>query len=185
MTLRDLIEPNKDEIVEQWLAKGLEVYSADARKFFQKKNNRFVNPVGDTLRRGVGAFVDGLIGDEPPAALCSHLEEIVQIRSVQQMPPSEALGFVMRLKEVVRDVSTKKRKSPPELEKNLAGLASKIDATSLQLFDLYIKYRERLFDIRVNDVKRQVSHLLKRTSFFINDTDQDSSPEGDSGEMNK
>ena len=185
MTLRDLIESDKNEIVERWLARGFEVYPADARKFFQKKNNRFANPVGDTLRRGILAFVDGLIVDEPPEALCLHLEEIVQIRSVQQMPPSEALGFVMLLKEIVREISTKGKKSPPDLEKTLAGLASRIDATSLQLFDLYLKYRERVFDIRVNDVKRQVSHLLKRTSFFINDIDQNSSPDGDSGEMKK
>ncbi len=168
-TLRELIEPHKRRITALWLDKSLEVYPVDSRKFFGERKDRFANPVGTALKRGIESFVEGLLRDEPPAALAAHLEEIVQIRSVQQLEPSKALGFVMVLKDIVREVLSGER---PGAEAAIDRTAAAIDAACLETFDLYVKYRERLFDVRVSDVKRQVSHLLKRTSFFNIDDEE-------------
>ena len=172
-TLRELIEPQRGQIIEVWLTKCLEVYPADARQFFAKKKNRFANPVGAALKRGVSAFVDGLMRDESPKTLAGHLDEVVQMRSVQPLEPSTALGFVFLLKGVI---SERLAAGPGESDwaEALDGVSSKIDATALQLFNLYSKYRERVYEVRVNDVKRRVSGLLKRTSFFNSDDESDS-----------
>ena len=53
------MESKKREMIDQWLAECLEVYPADSRNFFTEKKNRFANPVGTALNRGVEAFIDG------------------------------------------------------------------------------------------------------------------------------
>jgi hypothetical protein len=175
-TPKELIESHKSKIVEKWLGKSLEVYSSDAGRFYSKKKNPFGNPVGTALSKGIEAFVDGLIRGDDPKTLGAHLEEIVQIRSVQQLEPSAALKFLPFLKDILKEVLGGKTQDSSRLEA-LDELSCMVDEVMLRVFDLYLKYRERVFEIRVNDVKRKVSHLLKRTSFFNNDDDTGSNEE--------
>jgi hypothetical protein len=50
----------------------------------------------------------------------------------------------------------------PHVQRELAELDGEIDRLALVAFDVYARCREILFNIRVDEVKRHVSGLLRR-----------------------
>ena len=167
------LEEQKAAIVDRWGEQALEVYHPDTRRFYAKKGNSFSNPVGDKLRDGLSCLLDALIAGKDVLALGKCLEEIIQVRSVQEIKPSKAISFLFILKNVIQE-ALKDDLEEASLRSELRGLEEMIDKTALFAFDIFLKYRERVFDIRVNEVKRQVATLMRRSSFFDRDNESDS-----------
>jgi hypothetical protein len=92
--------------------------------------------------------------------VCSALEEIVKIRSIQDFTPAQALSFVFSLKQVIRE-ELKGELDAARLAE-LVQFEAQIDQLALFAFDVYVKCRERLYEIRVSEVKRSVSGLMRR-----------------------
>ena len=61
--LEDLLQKNKTAISECWLDLTLSSYQGDAGDFFKLQDNRFANPVGQTLARETRALLDELLED--------------------------------------------------------------------------------------------------------------------------
>ena len=153
MTLRDLLHSKKAAIHKRWLEKTLETYAPDASAFFDRQKDPFANPVGQALRAGTETMLDCLLGEMDAEKICACLEEIIKIRSIQDFTPAQALSFVFSLKQVIRE----------ELKSDLnVELETRIDQLALFAFDVYVKCRERLYEIRVSEVKRSVSGLMRR-----------------------
>ncbi len=98
-------------IAQRWLAKALAAYPAESAAAFARQQDRFANPVGHALRLGTRAAVAALLEGQEPGEICSHLDEIVKIRAVQELQPSEAIRFVFLLKEALRRTATAGRLS--------------------------------------------------------------------------
>ena len=160
MTLKDLLHSKKAAIHQRWLEKTLEAYAPDASAFFGRQKDQFANPVGQALRAGTQTLLECLLGELDPEKVCGCLEEIVKIRSIQDFTPAQALSFVFSLKQVIRE------DLPGELDAGQAAelveLETRIDQLALFAFDVYVKCRERLYEIRVSEVKRSVSGLMRR-----------------------
>ena len=77
----------------------------------------------------------------------------MQIRAIQDLPPSRALEFLFQLKDILRPQVT-----GPERE----ILDGRIDELALLAFDLYVKYRERTYQAKANEARRRVFVLERR-----------------------
>jgi hypothetical protein len=160
MTLKDLLNSRRAAIAQRWLENTLESYAPDAAGFFERQKDPFANPVGQALRTGTRAMVDCLLDGMDAEKICGCLEEIVKIRSIQDFTPAQAVSFIFSLRQIVRAELGEKLDSR-QLDE-LAELDSRIDQMALFAFDIYAKSRERLYDIRVDEVKRTVSGLIRR-----------------------
>jgi hypothetical protein len=160
MTLKDLLHSKKAAIEKRWLEKTLETYAPDASAFFEKQKDQFANPVGQALRTGIQTMLDCLLGDMDAEKVCGCLEEIIKIRSIQDFTPAQAVSFVFSLKPVVREEL--KGDLDADLSAELVQFEARIDQLALFAFDVYVKCRERLYEIRVSEVKRSVSGLMRR-----------------------
>jgi hypothetical protein len=160
MTLKDLLHSKKAAIHKRWLEKTLETYAPDASAFFEKQKDQFANPVGQALRTGTQTMLDSLLGEMDADVICRALEEIVKIRSIQDFTPAQALSFVFSLRQVIREELG--QDLDPSRLSELAEVDNRIDQLALFAFDIYAKCRERLYDIRVDEVKRSVSGLMRR-----------------------
>jgi len=160
MPLKDHLHSRRAIIARRWLEKTLETYAPDASAFFEQQKDPFANPVGQALRTGTRALVDCLLDGMDAEKICGCLEEIVKIRSIQDFTPAQAVSFVFSLRQVVRE-ELGAELDPGRLDE-LAELDSRIDQMALFAFDIYAKCRERLYDIRVDEVKRTVSGLIRR-----------------------
>jgi len=166
MVLLDLLKREKAALHDAWLSKTLETYPRDARSFFKRENNKFANPVGQTLSAELSALLDCLLYECETDSLCRHLEELMKIRSVQQFTPSRAVVFILMLKDAVKEIFTAELKDP-EMMNEFVSFEREIDQVALFAFDLYVKTREKMYQLRVAEVKRQVSTLMKRSDYFV------------------
>ena len=139
---------NKSEaILERWFAQTVESYSPQALPFIKKNTDRFRNPVGHTLHEGLRALIEQVLGGMDTNCIAPALDAIIRIRAVQDLAASEAVGFVFRLKPILRDLAP---------EQNQAMLGGRIDQLALMAFDTYMRCREQVADIRVNEGRRSL-----------------------------
>jgi hypothetical protein len=95
----------------------------------------------------------------------SYLNDIIRIKAVQDFTPSQAVSFLPLLKKVVRDElgSDIQRQ---HFSEELAAFESQIDNLALLSFDIYMKCREKIFELRVNEIKTMTFRLLKRANLI-------------------
>jgi hypothetical protein len=180
MTLVDLLKKEKAVIYKNWLERVFETYPKDTAVFLNKQKDRFANPVGHALSEGIREILEILVEQRDLCDISASLESIVKIRSIQGQPPSDALSFVYFPKRIVREYF-KTEIEKLSLFEDLEKFDARIDEMALMAFDIYMSCREKLSDIRVNEVKRQVSQILKRTGFVECDTSLEPVDQEDGG----
>ena len=143
----------KQALLDKWLERTLATYPSQTLRFLHEKD-RFRNPVGHTLREGLATLLDELTGEMDAAKIGPALESIVRLRAVQDFTPSQAVGFVYLLREILQEEF-------PGGE--LRDLQKRIDETALLAFDLFMKCREEIYEIKARAAQRKV-YVLERLS---------------------
>jgi hypothetical protein len=161
MRLTALLSEKKSVILGRWLNLIFESYAPETAIFLRKDHDRFDNPVGYRLSQGLAGVYEALIHEMDKDKLLNHLDEIIRIRVLQNFAPSQALAFIFLLKNLVREELAE------DIQKgNLAGevmeLEACIDGLALLAFDVYTKRRDKLQEIRVNEMKQSISGLLRK-----------------------
>jgi RsbRD-like negative regulator of sigma factor len=144
---------SKQWITEQWLGRVLRTYPCQTAQFLGQEPDPFRNPVGHTLRQALGILLDDVLLAADSSSVAAALDSIVQIRAVQDLTPSRALEFLFQLKNILHSQA-------PASE--LALVYARIDELCLQAFDLYMKYREKTYEVRTNEARRKVYVLERR-----------------------
>jgi hypothetical protein len=144
---------SKEDIAELWLRRVLRSYPSQSAEFLATERDPFRNPVGSTIRGALGILLDELLLGMDRSRLDGALDSIMQIRAIQDLPPSGALEFLFQLKDILHhQVSGADRKL----------LDGRIDDLALLAFDLYVKYRERTYQAKANEARRRVFVLERR-----------------------
>ena len=157
----DLLKERKGAIVQRWVEVVLATYSEDAAVLFQKERDPFANPVGYSVREGTAGLLDAILDGMDTGELRRHLDQIIRVRAVQQISPSQALSFVFSLKSILR-ASLPEGGQDPRLARELAEMDLRVDQVGLLAFDLYSECREEVTRLRINEVKRQVAWVLDK-----------------------
>lgn len=159
-----LLSERRAAIAKRWLEAILQTYPAETSRFLAKERDPIANPVGQTFAREVGPIVDGLVscGGVDREVFEPHLDPIVRIRTVQDFQAYEALSFILVLKGVVREALAPELGEEPELGAGLLELEGRIDRLLLLAFDIYLGCKEKLYEIRVNEMKRRTNKLMER-----------------------
>ncbi len=152
MSLIDLLTENKADIVEKWIDKVLECYPADTAVIFKRQRDKFANPVGYHITNTLTTLYKALIGDEDLSEVREVLEDLVKILAVQAAKPSDAVSFIYMLKYVVKEACGKNGLDGYSLSEWL-DFETKVDAVAYAVFDLYMESRERLYQIRIDEIK--------------------------------
>ena len=163
MSLSNLLAAKRSTIIKKWISRIIETYPDDTRRFFKREKDRFANPVGSTIAREIETLYDGLLKGDDTEKISSSLDSIIRIRAVQDFTPSQSIAFVFQLKKLIREAVGTEATSNGLLAE-VQALEDKIDDTALMAFDIYSKCRQKIYDIKVNEVKRQVSRLLQRAN---------------------
>ncbi len=159
MKFGDLLEARLDTIVERWGDAVLSAYPPDSAVIFRAQKDPFANPLGHSVREGTRGVLGAMLNDMDQEELRSHLDEIIRVRAVQQLTPAEALSFVFSLRSIVREVIPE-MEADPRYREDLAELDRRIDEVALSAFEIYAARREEVSELRINEVKRQVSWVM-------------------------
>ncbi len=160
MTLGDLLLEKRAAILERWLHLIFESYPPETSRFLKKEKDRFDNPVAYQFRQGIEGIYEALLHGMGRDKVSSVLDRIISIRAIQDFSPSGAIAFIFLLKKVIRE-KLKREIRENGISNELLELESRIDGLALLSFDVYMKRREKLYELRVNEVKQRVSGLLR------------------------
>ncbi len=163
--LEGLLSQKKAAILERWLHLILETYPAESSRFLKQEKDRFLNPVGYTISQEIEAIYEELLQGMDSEKLSHFLDKIVRIRAIQDFSPSQAIAFIPLLKKGIREeLKGEVRKN--QIFEELLRFESRIDRLALLAFDIYMKCREKIYEIRVNEVKNRTFSLLKRANLI-------------------
>ena len=146
MNFKDLLSKRKSAIKKKWFDSVIDNYPADASDFLRKQKDRFLNPVGQTLRENINGLFDEIIHDADSEKVYPYLNDIIKIKAVQDFSPSQAVSFIFLLKRVVRE------ELASDIEKNkltegLRTFETQLDNLALLSFDVYMKCREMILKL--------------------------------------
>jgi len=179
MTLKNLLSQHGPSILERWLNLTLETYPGDSFAFLKKEKDRFQNPVGYTLSQETKALYGELLEDMDLDRLSASLDEIVKIRSVQDFSPSQATGFIFLLKQAIREALRSDIREQHVFEE-LLEFESRIDRLALLGLDVYTKWRDKVYEIRLEEVRTQremAFKIMERSAMIYEKLEPEPGPE--------
>ena len=165
MKLENLLFQKSSTILARWIDLTLGTYPSDAHRFLKKQKDRFANPVGTTISREIENLYHELLRGMHTENLSPLLDRIIRIRAVQDFSPAQAIAFIFILKGVIRSELEKELREK-ELAEELLAFESRIDDLALLAFDIYMKCREKIYEIRVNETTNHVSRLLQKAGLI-------------------
>jgi hypothetical protein len=166
MDLAEGFRNHREKIVNKWVEYTLSTYASSG--FFVKERDKFANPVGGNIRQALEKLFLLLSQGADSKDFAPPLAQLMSIRSVQEFTPSQAVSPLNAVKHITREVfaADKERK---HLVAELYDFEFAVDLAMLAAFDIYMQYRERLYQVRIQEIKsgsniltdsRCPSHLL-------------------------
>jgi hypothetical protein len=150
MKLEEALHNKRHKIVDRWVVYTLETYQAS--QFFTREKDSFANPVGGTVRDSLKKIFSLLIQNQETAAYKEPLSRLMHLRSVQEFTPSQAVAPLNAVKHITRDVLAADKETKP-LTGELYDFEFSVDLAVLAAFDLYVECREKIYKIRVDEIR--------------------------------
>ena len=133
------------EILEKWIEKLADSHPRNASALRAPKPDPFRNPVGYAIRTSLAQIWEQLQGHMDWNVIDPALDTVLRIRAVQDMSLSQAVGFIIPLRSILRQV-------PGTFD--LALLENRIDQLMLAAFDKYTQCRDQIRAVRLHETER-------------------------------
>ncbi len=153
------VAEHRDEILKRWTDRVIDSYPEETAKFLRSKADPFANPVGAGLREGLAELLDGVIDGVDPEELAPALDRVIRVRAVQEFSPSQAVGFIFELKNLLREVA-----GAPAGENSQHPFDASIERLGLFAFDVYANCREEMWKIRAREIRNQSVGIMERVA---------------------
>lgn len=163
MGLEKVLEKRKAAILKKWYDQVVDTYPAETARFLKGQKDPFGNPVGKTTQESLNGLFDELMKPELDSeAVQFHLDPVIRIRAVQTLfSPSQAAGFPYYLKNIIQEILSRELNDIDQLNRLLA-FERKIDEMNLIAFNVYMKCRETVFQLRANQEKSKIYKAFLR-----------------------
>lgn len=165
MILKNLLSEKRAAILERWFEMVLDSYPADTSSFLKQQKNQFANPVGAAISQGINGIFEELLSGKDSDTISAFLDNIIRVRAVQDFTPSQAVAFVFNLKKVIRE-ELEKEISENQISDELFAIEARIDKMAMLSFDIYVKCREKIYDIKANELRNMTFRLLQRANLI-------------------
>jgi hypothetical protein len=169
MSLEEILTKQKDAILRRWYHAIAETYPAETARFIIREKNPFANPVGSTVHKGIEGVYQELLQGMDSDKISPHLDKIIRIRATQDFSPADAIGFIFSLKRLIREELEEEISQNLISSEELLVWDARIDALALLAFNIYSECREKIYEIRVNEIKNRTHRLLQRANLIMAD----------------
>ena len=163
--LNDLLKQHKAGILKEWVDALTDSYHDDTSKFLKKQNDAFANPVGKAIFQGLASLLDELATGMDYQKIKSALDPVVRIRAVQDFSPSQAVAFIFSLKKIIRK-KLKKGSNANNFTDDFLLIEMKIDKLAMIAFDIYMECREKINELKANELRNMTFKALERAGLL-------------------
>lgn len=150
MDLAEAFRCHRKKIVGQWVDYTLSTYTSSA--FFSREKDKFANPIGGTIREALDALFALLAKNSDPAEFKTPLDKVMRIRAIQEFAPSQAVSPLHAVKHITRDILAADTERC-DLVGSLYDFEFAVDMAVLAAFDIYMECRERLYSVRIEEIR--------------------------------
>ncbi|CAN2042708.1 RsbT co-antagonist protein RsbRD N-terminal domain-containing protein [Candidatus Magnetomoraceae bacterium gMMP-15] len=175
MELYKLLAEKKSSIIKKWFKCVIDTYPEDTSRFLKREKDPFANPVGQNALRGLEVMFEHLLQNKTSDELISFLDPIIRIRAIQDFSPSKAVGFIFAIKKVIREDFCKDFIKDGKFEEIL-DFESRVDSLVLLGFDIYMTCREKLYDIKANELKNLYFRKLEKGNILREIPNEEAGP---------
>jgi hypothetical protein len=171
--VKHLLAGRKDSVLRRWFDSILESYPEDTARFLKDQKDRFANPVGGTALAAMGEILELLLRGGPfrPEDAGRYLDDLIRIRAVQGFSASQSVSFVFDLKRIIREELETAGKGDIDAAE-LRELEPDVDSLALLSFDIYMKCREKLYELKSDELRRRTFRLLKKAGIDSGEEDE-------------
>lgn len=163
MSFDQYLQRNQKAILKEWFQAVVETYPEETARFLKKERDPFTNPVGSSILEGIEGIFMQILGGLPSDEVLPFLDRIVRVRAVQNFTPAQAVAFMFALKDVVRS-QTDKDGLTAQYAADLVGFERTVDRAALMAFNIYMECREKLYQLRVDEIKNRTGRFLERAN---------------------
>jgi hypothetical protein len=171
MNLKEHLIEKKQAILKKWFDAIADTYAPDTAGFLKKQKAQFTNPLGYTMTEGTEKLFEALLQGMLADTVSAFLDSMVRIRAIQEFAPSEALSFIFRLKKVIREELGPDVLHQPGIADELTAFESAIDDLALFAFDIFMKCREKIYDLKANEARSMTFRLLQQARLIVDNQD--------------
>jgi hypothetical protein len=171
MDLKQHLMEKKPAILKKWFDAVADTYPENTSGFLKKQKAQFTNPVGYTLAEGLDGLFDALLNEMMPETVKTCLDGIIRIRAIQEFSPSEAVAFIFQLKKIARQALGSEILLKPGMTDELAAFDSAIDDLALFAFDIYMKCREKIYELKAKEATNMTFRLLQQARIIVDGQD--------------
>lgn len=169
MTLSELAKENKEILLQKWMDVFYNAYPLGSTGFVRTSKDEFTNPIGIITEKSLDVLFDAVIGLEvEPQNVHEAIDKLIQLRAVQDMSPSKAVGPLAQIKLILKDgpfqaclKENKDSRRLPYLFEDFFIVEARVDSLILMALDMYSRDREKIFNLRVEEIHRNQSQLVR------------------------
>jgi hypothetical protein len=165
MSLLKQLDQKKSGIVKKWFDGVIATYPADTAQFLANQKDPFANPVGQTTLQNLEAILDQILSNADPQSIRELLDPIIRIRAIQDFTPAKAVGWIFDLKDIIRDTLALGAGNGKRL-KELGRIDRRIDKLGLLAFDIYMHCREKIYDLKANEMRARTYSAFARAGLI-------------------
>jgi hypothetical protein len=172
MDLAEAFRNYREKIVNRWIEYTLSTYNST--EFLSKEKNKFANPIGAAVSESLDRLFVVLSTGGDPEEIKAPVDTLMRVRAVQEFTPAQAVAPLNAVKHITREIfAADKERS--RFVQELYDFEFAVDLAVLAAFDIYMESRERLYKVRIAEIKSGSSILTdsKCPSKLINEDTQD------------
>lgn len=156
MDLAEAFRNYREKIVDRWVEYTLSTYASS--EFFSRERDKFSNPIGGSVREALDKLFLLLTKGAESTEFKGPVDQLIRLRAVQDFTPSQAVAPLNAVKHITREVLAAD-KERAVFVKDLYDFEFAVDLAVLAAFDIYMESRERLYNVRLNEIKSGTSIL--------------------------
>ncbi len=156
--LKDICKENEEKLLSLWLNDFFNHHKLDDIGVSRTITDKFLNPVAYTIKASTAVLFPAIIGeDAEPENIKFHLDEILKIQAIQQLSPAQALLPLLAIKNHIYKFTNNEAALISEFKE----MTDRLDTLLLMAFDIFTQEKEKIYRIRVNELKSAQSHVLR------------------------
>jgi hypothetical protein len=147
----NIIQVNRKMILDQWLERSLALFPAT-----MGPRTPVAEVLADALER-ILSELEKHDGDVPDA-----LNDVTRILAVQEFAPSKAISIFFEPKVILHEMIKKSNVADTLTKEVQEAFHIRIDALVLAAFDSYMRHREKIYQLKVEESSRRMHMALRR-----------------------
>ncbi len=169
MNLKHRLMGKKSSILTAWCDAALVVPEGVTPGFLEKQKAMLADILGYDLAQGIGGLFDALLQGVIPDDVSRFLDGMIRVRAASDFTASQAVAFVLAGKRAVRRELGNEMLDDPEVREEMAAWEAAADDLVLFAFDIYVRHREVVLDLKADEEKKETYRLLKKAKLIPDD----------------